>query len=306
MYGGQVKLVFDPNGRKYRYTVTDRVNGLTEEPMRGVTTILRDIIHKPDLMQWPMNMSHQYLFGQKFDEASKEYLYVADKAKIKADTPYTSEELQKFLQDGRKAHMKRSDYGKDVGTIVHLAIEYFLKDEDDGLKKALDEQDDLELAAIKAVTKAYGAFVDWWKSLPNAEVVYLERPVYSRHLAFAGTVDIVARVNGKLYLMDLKTTNSSGKAPLGIYAEYFMQMGGYSHALSEELDENFEDLVVVRASKEGELTVAAAGSDMKMSVADCEKAFAFSVRVHDWLEEMNSFLTDNHFKSNFISSVNGR
>lgn len=307
LYGGSVKLKFNPNATRYRYTVTDRWYDRTDEPIRGVTTVLKDIIHKPDLMQWPMNMSHQFLFGQKFDDQSKEYIYQSDKAALQANTMYTEAQLESYMQDARKAHMKRSDRGKDVGSLAHRAIELYLQGEKNALRDAFGESDDEVSDDIKKpVTDAYNAFVEWWESLPSAEVVHLERPVYSRNLSYAGTIDILAKINGKTVLIDLKTSNSSSKAPMGIYSEYFVQLGGYSHALREETSSDIDELLVVRASKEGELNLAAANADMKLSVGDCERAFAFAVRLHDWLENASNYLTDRNFTSNFNQYIEGR
>jgi hypothetical protein len=309
LYGGDVDLVFNPNSPRYRYTITDPSAKRYQESVRGVTTVLRDIIHKPDLLMWPMNMSHQKLFGAKWDETLARYIYDAPTALLKPDTAFTPEFLQGAMESGAKAHTDRSDRGKDIGTMAHTAVEVYLKGSvsfEEALAAGEAEANgELPEENAKALRKALKAFVAWWEALPDKQVLATERPVYSRSLCYAGTGDLIARIDGKRYMLDLKTTNSSKKAPLGIYAEYFMQLGAYAFAAREEDGEAFDDLGIIRVSKDGKLSIATS-QDMNIAVADCERAFAFAIRVHDWLENTSQYLTDSHFVSHLNKLVEGR
>lgn len=114
MYGGKVTMVFNPKSPRYRYTVTDNAKGMKNEPVRGVTTLLKDIINKPDLMKWPMNTSHAVMFGASFDQVSLDYKHDWKKSLLKPDTSYTDEQLHEIMMAGAREHTVKSDLGKDV------------------------------------------------------------------------------------------------------------------------------------------------------------------------------------------------
>ena len=291
LYGGDVKMVFDPDAPRYRYKVTDSIAGLKDKPMRGVTTLMGEVIDKPGLRMFPMDMAMGVLFGQKYDDEKNKCLYDASKARLQPNTPYTAEELQKALDDARAAHTVRSQRGKDVGSLVHGAIEAYLKK-----KEAPALPDDLAAEDVKAVGKAIKAFTTWWESLPDKEVMLVEAPVYSRYMGYAGTCDLVAKINGKVYMLDIKTTNRSSRAPLGIYPEMFLQLGAYSYAVREERGYEFFDLGIINVGKDGRLAIATA-RDMGLDVSECERAFAFACRLHDWLNKTGKLTNDAHFKS---------
>lgn len=297
LYGGEVKLVFDPDAPRYRYKVTDLRTGIENKPVRGVTTLLRDVLHKPELLMWPMNEALTLLFGQEFDSKSKSYVYKPSKALLKPERVMTQVELQNALDAARKAHTAKSDRGKDVGSMVHENLEAFLTGQ------PMPEFKDVAPEDVKAVNGAVNAFIDWWKSLRQAEVISVETPIYSRSLWYAGTYDLKAKINGKVYMLDFKTTNRSRVAPLGIYAEYFLQLGAYSYAETEENGGDFDDLGVINVSKTGSGVHIACASDMGLSVSDCEDAFAFGVKIHDWLEATTKLTKDSHFTSHLNRTV---
>lgn len=86
------------------------------------------------------------------------------------------------------------------------------------------------------------------------------------------------KIDGKVCLVDLKTTNSSRKAPNGIYAEMFVQLGAYAYAYNEQRDYEeknggtklvkIDDLMVVSAKKNGALDIKTA-SDLGLGVEEC-------------------------------------
>lgn len=302
LYNGEVDMVFNPDSPRYRYTVTDSlVREMQGVSVRGVTTVLKDIIAKPALMTWPMNMANEFLFGSKFDETLKEYVCDWKKSALKPDTPFTEEELKTMMMDGSRQWTKRSDKGKDVGTITHAAIEAYLKGSSQQLPDITDADADT-IESVKMASKALDSFKAWWESFSNKEVIQIEKPIYSRSMRYAGTCDLMVSINGKTYTFDIKTTNASKQAPLGIYAETFLQLGGYSYAMKEETGRGSDDVGIIRVGKDGRLHIATA-NDIGLKVDDCERAFAFAVRLHDFLETASPFLADAHFRSHLIPTA---
>lgn len=331
LYNGEVTLVFDPDAARYRYKVTDVAYGLKDKPARGVTTLLRDVIHKPDLLMWPMNEALGALFDQKFDETTKEYLLGSPKKSlIKPGVAYSEAELAGALNAARKAHTAKGDKGKDVGSMTHKLIELFVADGKEHLDEVYQEfktdapvekeftpeeygskdaakaayqiavgkyAESTEILAdnMKIAERAFGGFVKWWNEV-KPEVLMVEKPVYSRSMGFAGTFDMVARIKGKTYMIDFKTTNKSQRAPMGIYAEYFIQSAAYSYAFREEYGKSVDDIAIVNVGKDGKVNVVCA-SDLGISVEDSERTFAFAARLHDWLEATSKLTRDSRIKS---------
>jgi len=201
------------------------------------------------------------------------------------------------MMEGSRQWTKRADQGKDIGSLVHSMVEHYLKSSIEGTSRPepLDFSD-VDPKDMKMAQKAFMSFKKWWSGLSNRSVMAVERPIYSRQMKYAGTFDLLVEIDGKTYLLDLKTTNASKKAPLGVYAENFLQLGGYSHALTEEQGTLIDDVGIIRVGKDGKLHIVTA-KDLGFTVEACERAFAFAVRLHDFLEQATPFLQDAHFKS---------
>jgi len=69
------------------------------------------------------------------------------------------------------------------------------------------------------------AYEDWARSV-NLEPLFIEQTLWSLTHGYAGTMDLLAKVNGRTTLIDFKTSK-------GIYAEYDLQNVAYQVALAE-------------------------------------------------------------------------
>lgn len=92
----------------------------------------------------------------------------------------------------------------------------------------------------------------------------LETPLYSDHLQVAGTVDCIAEYEGKLAVIDFKTSKRI-KSRDDIHG-YFMQCSAYAVAFEERTGIPVSKLVVI------------------MGVDD-EQALVFKERRDDWIEQ---------------------
>ena len=81
-----------------------------------------------------------------------------------------------------------------------------------------------------------------WVESRAIEWVSCEEKIYSKAWKFAGTVDAVARINGKLCVIDFKTSAK-------VYKEYYLQLAAYSEAISSMLGEDVDLGVIVRLDK---------------------------------------------------------
>ena len=231
------------------------VNG-TDKP-KGVTTILGSTLSK-DLMQWAVDCALDYL-------KDKIPMVTADD-----------------LREAGLEYTRRRDSGAGTGTEAHALVEHFLR----GHKP---ERGDHSQEAINA----YNAFVKWFAEA-TPEVVNVEEVIYSEKHVYAGTYDCMLKIDGKNYLCDLKTTNSSRKAPRGVYAEYFLQLGAYSGAHHEQYafeKENggtnllpIDGLMVISAKKNGAMDIVT-NEDLGLSVEECEMKFRDVVGIHNFLQD---------------------
>jgi hypothetical protein len=235
----------------------------TEKP-KGVTTILGQTLAK-DLMDWAVSCSIDYL---------------------RAKLPVVTEE---DLKVASKAYTVKRDSGANTGTEAHALVEDHLK----GRKVSLD-------GASQEAENAFNAFMEWYASVP-IKVINVEEVIYSAEYKFAGTYDCMLEVDGKVYLCDLKTTNTSRKAPKGVYAENFIQLGAYAMAHEEqrvfELANGgtnlveIEDLMVISAKKNGALDIVTA-SEMGLKVKECGEMMKRVVNIYQFLDYTSKKLSD--------------
>ncbi len=117
-----------------------------------------------------------------------------------------------------KAAQDATDQSAKEGTLVHETVESIL----------LGGEPEIPESIAPAVHAAVSFF-----ETNHIEVTpdRVERRIINRDERYAGTVDAVARIDGKLGVLDIKTSQS-------IYRDYCLQTSAYMDALKNE----FEDL----------------------------------------------------------------
>src|SRR5258705_355971 len=116
---------------------------------------------------------------------------------------------------GVKAADRAKQQAASIGTAMHAGIEW-------ALRTQLGEDAGPEPRLPDAAAWAVESWKDWAKSVA-LEPLAIERTVYCEVCGYAGTLDLYARVNGVLTVLDWK----SGKA---IYPEAFLQNVAYRYA----------------------------------------------------------------------------
>ena len=252
LYDGSINIAFSPNARN-RYMVMEDGHS----PV-GCTTILQSLA-KPGLALWPMYESIAWLKAHPEDYDGAE-----------------------------KAYLIKSDKGKDVGTEVHDAIEKWLINIQNAVTLSRS------ILADKQAEKAVMAFTNWYVShgSGNIKVLATEQIIYSKQYDYAGTYDALLEIDGKAVLCDMKTTNTSRTAPLGIYPEYLLQLGGYSLAHHEENPEQqIDDLMIIRVGKDGVLNTLRA-SELGFIPSFLEDAFKSVVSTYKFLTPLSKVLQE--------------
>lgn len=257
LYGDRYHLVHNPNarGRAARYTVTDTKSGEVTKP-KGATTILGQTLAK-DLMQWAVDCAVEYLQGK---------------------LPVITDQ---DLKDAAEEYKVRRDAGAGTGSEAHALVEMYLKN--GGKFTPAWSQ------VSKEAANAYKAFVGWFEDV-KPEVINVEEVIYSHEFQYAGTYDCMLKIDGKVYLCDLKTTNVSRKAPNGVYAENFVQLGAYAAAHEEQrLFEGeksklpqVEGLMVISAKKNGKLDIVTE-SELGLTLEDCMSMFKRVFNIYQFM-----------------------
>lgn len=173
--------------------------------------------------------------------------------------------FEMWLKDvGHNADLIMRRAGKE-GTQVHEAIETLLDGEE------LHWMDDYGNAKYnEKVWEMINKFVDFWTTY-KPELISTEEFVYSDEYRYAGTADLVCKLDGETWLIDFKTSNS-------LHKSYDLQLASYAKALKESKDIEIErtGILWLKSSKRGSSKqkgrIQGKGWELKM-IDDIEENF---------------------------------
>lgn len=315
MYNGKVKL--DYKDKAHRYYVRDRINwelpvddpkawGKVRYP-KGTTTLLGDTLEKKGLMQWPKREALKELFG--FYES-----FIGDNGDVipagfskgvgslwEDGKTYAmdAETLLPLVDSASKRWQRRQKKGADIGSVVHDAIEHFIKGEEydigenyawtikeseydsEALREKAMEEFDTDVAEAM---NAFLQFQKWWLST-NPTLFGAEDILYSFEHNVCGTFDGdigVKRENHPMrqqfpkdleeirVVADWKTSKTHKEAPEGVSYDYFAQSAIYEMIRREMGFDPAHDLLIVSARKDGGFNPVFA-SEVGYTVDECIK-----------------------------------
>jgi hypothetical protein len=139
-----------------------------------------------------------------------------------------SQHLTRWIADqGWNESQRIKSEAGERGTNVHQAIEHLLAGQNlNRLGSSLEEWWKIS------------TFVDWYHDF-KPEVLATEIALFSKKYKFAGRVDCIAKINGKITVIDWKTSGS-------IYDHYPLQFASYAQAVEENTDLKVEQTAVVQ------------------------------------------------------------
>jgi len=216
LYKGEIEITFNPESQWARY----KVNG---QPTTGVTSVTGMKDKSGPLMYWAVNCMRDYLLG-KFYQGQ----------------PITEADILA----ASKEHQVKKTQAAGIGTRVHEWIEQWtiLKGNFSTMPEGSDDDTRKVLNGIIAFLK--------WIDDNKVKIIESERIVYSREFDFVGTLDAVAKINGKLCMLDYKTSKVFS-------TEHRYQTAAYQQAYYEEFGVNFDARYILKLGKEdGEFTTA--------------------------------------------------
>lgn len=190
----------------------------------GITTILGTLA-KPMLIPWAARMATEYI--------SENCDWVKEDVSDGNDGYFKVRNTD--LEEAKKAHSKKKEKAGEHGTDMHALVEKYIKYsiEKNGGKPSLETVDQSILP-----------FSEW--AFANVDkFLFAERPVHSKSLFLAGTIDFgCVMKDGKRRIGDLKTGS-------GIYYEAILQCEAYQLLAEEEGDAKYDGSVIVRMGKDG-------------------------------------------------------
>jgi hypothetical protein len=158
----------------------------------------------------------------------------------------------------------------DIGTIAHQMI-------DDHLHSREFDPTIFDPELLPTATVAYGEFLRW-EEFSQIEVIESEMQLVDDDLGFGGTPDAVAKVNGKVYLFDWKSSR-------GVYADYKVQVAAYFH-LMKKLRPQYDlepGAHLVRVGKTGDFAHYGWG---EKTIADGWQVFEHLLAIHKLKKEL--------------------
>jgi hypothetical protein len=225
-YGGQVKLIY--NDGVHTYWV-DTPEGRIVVP--GVTSIVKMVDKSHKLVPWAVKLTVESVLEQLGKYKRFDNLIYSVPA----------ERLQEILKTAKAAHRAAKDNAGGVGKIAHDWLEKY------GNYRIAGRTHQQALTIPRPLNQKSNNCIDAalsWFDEHHVVFFSAERKVYSREYNYAGTMDWDGLVDGKLSIIDYKTSN-------GIYDDYWFQTAMYQGAREEEFpDKQYEQRVVLRLGKE--------------------------------------------------------
>ncbi len=176
-------LVFYPASHRYR---------LDGQWVPGVTTIISKGLPKPALMYWSAKTVAEWV----------------------ADHPNLADQMSEaggrgpFVDFLKKLPWEKRDTAAVRGTDVHALAERLVHGE--------------EVEVPEHLTGYVGGYVEWLDEW-QPEAIWTERPVGNRKWGFAGTFDLIAKMCGETWLLDVKTSRN-------VYGDNAIQLAAYANA----------------------------------------------------------------------------
>ncbi len=184
--------------------------GINGKPLLSVTGATGVVDKSGALMGWVAKMMGLYLLSEK----------------AKGNEIITEELVDSAKKEYRRIKLEAADIGTEIHEWVHLKIT--------GKNPEIPENEKV----VNGIT----AFLKFQKE-HNLKWIESERIVYSKKHKFAGILDAIAEEDGKLTLVDFKSST-------GIYDEMLFQVAAYQIAYEEETGKKIDKKLIIRFGKE--------------------------------------------------------
>jgi len=142
----------------------------------------------------------------------------------------TPDDIGDLCKKAKAEAARLKEVASEIGTKTHEAVEEYLKTRKK--PKGLSPE----------VQKTFDGFLIFAKEMKLGEVIATEKILYSTY-GYAGTLDIVAYLKDKKYLIDIKTSGN-------FYPEMPRQLAAYANAYEEMTKETIDGVGIIRLDKD--------------------------------------------------------
>ena len=136
-------------------------------------------------------------------------------------------------------HTKYTERAANIGTIVHSAIEYYLK----RVNISDTYFDDIEDKFMRdSCHNAFLSFKKWWSIISQNQysILMQEQSLVCEY--YGGTLDALIDINGRVYVVDFKTSNHFNY-------KYYLQTAAYRRLLYYNYGIIVDGIIILRLSK---------------------------------------------------------
>lgn len=160
--------------------------------------------------------------------------------------------LQWAFQQGKAAERgeinslyDKRDEAASIGTAAHAAVEAYIKgkDPDQAIRHLLPitDQEKLE-SAYQSAWQAFQSYLNWTQQT-RLKIVEQETPLVSEKYRYGGTLDAIGEIDGKLVMLDWKTSAR-------IYQDYLIQLAAYNQLWVENTGKVLHGFHLCKFSKD--------------------------------------------------------
>jgi hypothetical protein len=209
----------------------------------SVTSIL-DVLNKPQLVNWAVRLTREYV---------KQELFALRHADSLKDL-----NVEDLLVKSALEHDRIRNSAADHGTDIHRRIAAYVGDKYP------------HIALNDPIVTTFRAWQDEVQFVPIAS----KKLVLSREHGYAGTVDLIGTLNGRLAVLDIKTGR-------GVYPEYKLQLAAYAMARGEMTGHIPE--VCMNLHVRSDFTVTEANTFTAAELFPLFQTFLAAKRLFEWL-----------------------
>jgi hypothetical protein len=181
----------------------------------------------------------------------------------------------------------------EKGSAVHNAIDRIIKG--DTLKcdeVILDNQTMKDREYTAEEWEAIASFIRWWKTLEKPKLIANEFVILDTVVGYGGTVDILMKINGQIWLIDIKTSKA-------IHTSHMIQVSAYKQTLAREGLRDQEGHVLLEAGADIKLGIIQVGYQMnrdKFKFTEVEDKFDLFLSTKAIWEEENGKIQPKQYE----------
>lgn len=209
-YNGQVEIEIKPWGDYFRYIKVGTKGG-----MLSPSAVTKNLDKSRALIPWAIGLVASHITSSLEERKSN---------------TFTKDEIFMLVDEARKKPEEKKVEGGGAGDLIHDYAHEFAKAVLSGASLPtidhLDKENEMHAKAINGIS----AFLEFYNN-NDVEFIKMEDPIYYNSflsgetseedvIEFAGRLDLVARVNGNLEVLDYKTSK-------GVYSDQRYQVSGY-------------------------------------------------------------------------------